>query len=254
MTNTLKLSTALIALTAFAGPAFAQEEPAPGRRPADQSQQDLGAADQGGDRHRPAHRGESAERAGRGQRFLRASLERIQAQDSTGLQGAVPNLNIVPGRGSTPRDQHYIRGVGQPDALQTSSRRSASMSTASIAAAPRPQFDLFDLQRIEVLRGPQGTLYGKNTIGGAINFVTRRPGNEFHASLIATYGSYNQMELRGTFRARSPTASPSASPLCTRSATAMSRIRCSAATITTRIPRRCAARSRSRLRPTSASI
>ncbi len=198
MTNTLKLSTALIALTAFAGPAFAQDDPAP---PAttDQSQQDLGAADQ--EVTVTARRTEenlqnvpAAVSA-----FSARSLDRIQANDPTGLQGAVPNLNIVPGRGSSNATNIYIRGVGQPDALQTFDPAVGVYVDGVYYSRIRgTQFDLLDLQRVEVLRGPQGTLYGKNTIGGALSFVTRRPGNEFHASLMATYGSYDQMELRGT--------------------------------------------------------
>jgi iron complex outermembrane receptor protein len=55
---------------------------------------------------------------------------------------------------------------------------------------------LFDLERIEVLRGPQGALYGKNTIAGAINYVTKLPGDELHGSLDAGYGNYNAWQVR----------------------------------------------------------
>jgi iron complex outermembrane receptor protein len=130
--------------------------------------------------------------------FSDRGLERIQAQDPTGLQGAVPNLNIVPGRGSSNATNIYIRGVGQPDALQTFDPAVGVYIDGVYYSRIRgTQFDLLDLQRVEVLRGPQGTLYGKNTIGGALSFVTRRPGNELRGELSATYGSYDQFELRG---------------------------------------------------------
>lgn len=56
---------------------------------------------------------------------------------------------------------------------------------------------LFDVERIEVLRGPQGTLFGKNVVGGAINVTTRAPTNELYAMLVATYGNFNRIEGQG---------------------------------------------------------
>src|SRR5690606_28636623 len=59
------------------------------------------------------------------------------------------------------------------------------------------EVDLFDVERIEVLRGPQGTLFGRNTTGGSINVVTRRPGKEPEAKVEASYGNYNFLQVRG---------------------------------------------------------
>src|SRR3546814_12871237 len=54
--------------------------------------------------------------------------------------------------------------------------------------------DIYDVERIEVLRGPQGTLYGRNTIGGAIKYVTKRLPDTVEVKLRATYGSYDQAD------------------------------------------------------------
>ena len=130
--------------------------------------------------------------------FNERSLERIQATDTTGLQGAVPNLNIVQGRGSSNATNIFIRGIGQPDALQTFDPAvGVYVDDVYLSRIRGNQLDLLDLERIEVLRGPQGTLYGKNTIGGAIKFVTRKPGDALRANGSVTLGSYNQFDLKG---------------------------------------------------------
>jgi iron complex outermembrane receptor protein len=129
--------------------------------------------------------------------FSEKDLERIGATDSTGLQGAVPNLNIVQGRGSSNATNIYIRGVGQPDALQTFDPAIGFyVDDVYYSRIRGTQFDLFDIERIEVLRGPQGTLYGKNTIGGALKVVTRRPDQDERGSLQLTVGDYGQFEGR----------------------------------------------------------
>ncbi|MCU0974690.1 MAG: TonB-dependent receptor [Steroidobacteraceae bacterium] len=129
--------------------------------------------------------------------FSEATLERIGAVDSTGLQGMVPNLNIVQGRGSSNATNIYIRGVGQPDALQTFDPAVGFyVDEVYFSRIRGTQLDLYDIERVEVLRGPQGTLYGKNTIGGALNVVTRRPGQEPYRMVQITAGDYDQIEGR----------------------------------------------------------
>ncbi len=129
--------------------------------------------------------------------FSEAQLERIGATDATGLQGAVPNLNIVQGRGSSNATNIYIRGIGQPDALQTFDPAVGFYVDGVYYSRIRgTQMELFDIERVEVLRGPQGTLYGKNTIGGAYSVITRRPGQEARGSAQVTLGEYGLMESR----------------------------------------------------------
>jgi iron complex outermembrane recepter protein len=121
-------------------------------------------------------------------------VAKLQATDLSGIQGAIPNVNLVQGRGSTSNANIFIRGVGQPDALQTFDPAvGVYVDGVYISRIQGALFNLYDIDHIEVLRGPQGTLYGKNTIGGAVNIVSRKPDLEtLHASGSFTYGSYDQ--------------------------------------------------------------
>ena len=99
-------------------------------------------------------------------------LEKAGAKDLSGVQGAIPNVNIVQGRGSASSANFYIRGIGQPDALQTFDPAvGVYVDGVYLSRIQGALLNLFDVQRVEVLRGPQGSLYGKNTIGGAVNVV-----------------------------------------------------------------------------------
>jgi iron complex outermembrane receptor protein len=127
--------------------------------------------------------------------FSAEGLQRAGATSVTDLQGSVPNLNLVQGRGSSNATNIYIRGVGQPDALQTFDPAvGVYVDDVYISRIRGTQFDLLDLARVEVLRGPQGTLYGKNTIGGALKLVTRAPGREVRSQASATVGNYELFE------------------------------------------------------------
>jgi len=129
--------------------------------------------------------------------FSQERLDQLGAQDTTGLQGAVPNLNIVQGRGSSDATNIFIRGVGQPDALQTFDPAVGFYVDGVYYSRIRgTQLDLFDLNRVEVLRGPQGTLYGKNTIGGALSIVTRLPGQNPHGEFQVETGDYGLLQSR----------------------------------------------------------
>jgi iron complex outermembrane receptor protein len=131
--------------------------------------------------------------------FNQADLQKFQAIDLSGLQGAAPNLNIVQGRGSASSANIFIRGLGQPDALQTFDPAvGIYVDGVYLSRIQGALLNLFDVERIEVLRGPQGTLYGKNTTGGAISIVSKKPDlNVVKAEASALYGSYNQIVLNG---------------------------------------------------------
>jgi iron complex outermembrane receptor protein len=123
-------------------------------------------------------------------------LEETGASDITALQQQTPNATVQVARGSNSTLISFVRGVGQQDPLW-GFEPGVGLYIDDVYVA-RPQgavLDIFDIQRIEVLRGPQGSLYGRNTIGGAIKYVTSRLSDTPEMTLRGTYGSYNQMDL-----------------------------------------------------------
>ncbi|HRP12272.1 MAG TPA: TonB-dependent receptor, partial [Terricaulis sp.] len=123
-------------------------------------------------------------------------LENRGASDITVLNQSVPNATVQVARGSNSTLIAFIRGVGQQDPLW-GFEPGVGLYVDDVYIA-RPQaavLDIFDIERIEVLRGPQGTLYGRNTIGGAVRYVTRLMDNDQpHLTARVNYGSYNQLD------------------------------------------------------------
>jgi iron complex outermembrane receptor protein len=107
----------------------------------------------------------------------------------------VPSLKIDTLFGYT-NPNIFIRGVGTNDFNDNANAAvSIYLDEANIGAPGAQLFQAFDLERVEVLRGPQGTLYGRNTTGGAINFITERPSDDLNGFVRATAGSYSQAEV-----------------------------------------------------------
>jgi iron complex outermembrane receptor protein len=129
--------------------------------------------------------------------FSEEALKDLQASNIDGLQGAVPNMNIVQGRGSSNSVNVFIRGIGQPDALQTFDPGVGMyVDDVYYSRINGALFSLFDVQQVEVLRGPQGTLYGKNSTGGAIKISTKNPFDDEGGSVEGTVGDYGRAEGR----------------------------------------------------------
>lgn len=129
--------------------------------------------------------------------FGEEQLKDLQATDISGLQGAVPNLNIVQARGSSNSLNVFIRGIGQPDALQTFDPGVGMyIDDVYYSRINGALFSLFDVQQVEVLRGPQGTLYGKNSTGGAIKINTKNPFDNQGAAVEIGTGSFGRADVR----------------------------------------------------------
>ena len=123
-------------------------------------------------------------------------LEQTGATDITALQQQTPNATVQVARGSNSTLISFIRGVGQQDPLW-GFEPGVGLYVDDVYVA-RPQgavLDIYDVQRIEVLRGPQGSLYGRNTVGGAIKYVTNGLSADPELTLRGAYGSYNQIDL-----------------------------------------------------------
>ncbi|HBX74503.1 MAG TPA: hypothetical protein DEG86_16110, partial [Halieaceae bacterium] len=117
----------------------------------------------------------------------RDALEKIRFMDITDLTGEIPNLQIRSTAGDSNGATIAIRGtVTTNPNINFEPTVGIYLDGVFIAKNTGNLLDFVDLERIEVLRGPQGTLYGKNTIGGAINLVTQKPTGEF--GLNAKFG------------------------------------------------------------------
>ncbi len=130
-------------------------------------------------------------------------LERTGAIDITAVAEQAPNVTLEASRATNSTLTAFIRGVGQQDPV-SGFEQGVGIYLDDVYLN-RPQaavVDIYDIQRIEVLRGPQGTLYGRNTVGGAVKYVTRKIGADPRLSLRGTYGTYDQAD--GVITASTP--------------------------------------------------
>ncbi len=120
------------------------------------------------------------------------------AADIAELAQSVPSVTLEASRATNSTLTAFIRGVGQQDPLAGFEQGVALYVDDVYIARPQGSLlDIYDVERIEVLRGPQGTLYGRNAVGGAIKYVTRRLADEPELNLKASFGTYGQMDLVG---------------------------------------------------------
>ena len=124
-----------------------------------------------------------------------AELARQGAVDITDIADTTPNVTLEVSRGTNSTLTAFIRGIGQQDPVG-GFEQGVGIYLDDVYLN-RPQgavLDIYDVERIEVLRGPQGTLYGRNTIGGAIKYVTRRLSDRPELNMRATVGTYGQLD------------------------------------------------------------
>ncbi len=129
--------------------------------------------------------------------FSQADLQVQQVTTIGDLQSMVPNLSIHVGDANNA--VVYIRGIGQVDSIAFFEPGvGIYLDDVYLGRAQGAFLDVVDVERIEVLRGPQGSLYGRNTVGGAIKYVSAAPTNELTGSVSATVGNYDRLDLKAS--------------------------------------------------------
>lgn len=127
--------------------------------------------------------------------FDAQTLEDQQVKDISDLSSSIPNVQIVPAPGGSTGATIAIRGSSMINpAVTWEPSVGIYVDGVFVAKNMGGLFDVAELERVEVLRGPQGTLYGKNTTGGAVSLVSRKPAEEFGGKVKAGAGNYGYTE------------------------------------------------------------
>ena len=123
-------------------------------------------------------------------------IEQTSVRELSELSGYIPNVSIS-GHNDF-RSVITIRGVGSNSRnIGFDSRVGVYVDGVYMGQSPAVNQELLDLERVEVLRGPQGMLFGKNTVAGAVSLVTKKPEDIFSAKVSANVGNYNLREFQG---------------------------------------------------------
>ena len=173
----ISASVAAVALSAFSASALAQlEEVVVTAQKREQSANDIGMAIS-------ALSGEA--------------LENLQVLDNTDLALAVPGLTYADTGLTVP--VYTLRGVGfNEESVQASATVGVYNDQIGVPFPIMTRGLVMDNERVEVLKGPQGTLYGRNSTGGAINYIANKPADEFEASVSAGYGRFETADIAGS--------------------------------------------------------
>ena len=131
--------------------------------------------------------------------FTSDELERRNISSALDLVQYVPNFVGHNNTGLATANAYYIRGVGDTESLASKDPPVGTyVDDLFFSRQSANNFSFFDVERVEVLRGPQGTLFGRNTTGGAINVIVRKPQNRVGGFAEIGYGSFDQMTARAS--------------------------------------------------------
>ena len=125
-------------------------------------------------------------------------VDQLQSQNITGLQTLAPLIPGLAFNQASAAAQIYIRGVGSTNYGPGSDPDVTMQIDGVYIARPSAQLtDFLDAQNVEVLRGPQGTLYGRNAVAGTINVTSRQPSQDFRSEVEVAGGNYDMAQLSG---------------------------------------------------------
>ncbi|MFM7625649.1 MAG: TonB-dependent receptor plug domain-containing protein, partial [Gammaproteobacteria bacterium] len=123
--------------------------------------------------------------------FSAEQLERLNVTETLGISKLIPNLLAFNNTGLGTANGYYLRGIGNTESIPTFDPPVGTyVDDVFISRQNANNLGLFDSERIEVMRGPQGTLFGRNTTGGAINVILRKPAEEFGGYVEAGAGQF----------------------------------------------------------------
>ena len=131
--------------------------------------------------------------------FTGQSLEELGLTNISDLTKVVPNVDMYSGNGTTGAGNVFIRGIGARNTgVNYDSGVGIYVDSVYVSRTDGAILDNVDVQSVQVLRGPQGTLFGKNTTGGAILYATNRPEDEFGGNALVRVGNYNKIDSKVT--------------------------------------------------------
>lgn len=123
-------------------------------------------------------------------------VDRLNLDDVTSLAAVVPNLTAIDGAAGNP--SFRIRGVGLNEfSAAYDSPVGLHLDESFLFKPVLASLGFFDVQRVEALKGPQGTVFGRNTTGGAVNYYSNKPTDDFEAGVSLDYGRYQRAEMQG---------------------------------------------------------